>query len=108
MALVPKKPSDLVPYDTRGLTRSHRRYMEMEYQERALRQEGDALLSQQEQRNLGRQARLIADELTELNADFQSKIDANDSPRLEEALEQLFAGTKALSFRTLGAGFGNG
>jgi hypothetical protein len=108
MALVPKGPSELVPYDSRGLTRSQQRRMDARIREDAEAQELHARHYRREQRNLGRQVRLLGDELTELSADFQDKIDTSDSPRLEDALEKLFEETKNLSIGMLRRGYGNG
>jgi hypothetical protein len=108
MAMVPKGPNELVPYDTRGLTRSQQRRMDARIRDDAEEQELHARHYRREQRNLHRQVQVVGEGLTELNADFQSKINASDSPRLEDALEELWEETKDLSRGILRRGYGNG
>jgi hypothetical protein len=103
VALVPKGPSDLTLYN-RWLTRAEQRVFDAD----ELEQELHARHYQRRQKNLGRQSRLAVDELTALNADIDQKITANDSPRLEDALEDLFSKTKDLSLGIIEDGYGRG
>jgi hypothetical protein len=74
--------------------------------ERNLEQEGLADHYVGRQRDLGRQAQVVVDGLTDLNADIRSKLAADDSPKLEDALEEVYETTKNLSLHMLKEAYG--
>jgi hypothetical protein len=94
VALVPRGPSEIDLYYRGGLTRSQQRRYQAQYQEGALLEKLRGTLWQIREESRHKHAGLVADNLTALNDHIQSLIDTHDSPRLEDALEELFAASR--------------
>jgi hypothetical protein len=79
-----------------------------QYREANLQQGLRAEYYREEEREQHEHKRLVADNLTDLDHHIQSKINASKSPRLEDALEEVWEVSKDLSLRNLKRAYGDG
>ena len=108
MALVPREPSEVEFWVDPAVTWFQQRRMVARYREGTLQQRLRGEYYRQEEREQHKHAKLVTDNLTDLDDHIQPKIDASKSPRREAALEELYEVSKDLSLRNLKRAYGDG
>lgn len=107
MALVPRQETEIVLY-TQGLSRSERRRIENSVREVDLNEALHARHHRLRMRNANQLMKDASGYDSAYDAEIQATLDANESPRLEDATDKRWATWQKISARIVESAYGDG